>query len=144
MSKAKTLLASCTLFVSLAVATWQPLRADDQQIEFLDTMDRYLNIADHYVALASRRDAAIYFAVEGIAEIYENKGEKAQAIPHLERLLKSHQGNPTAANIIRFKLRDLYRETGQAQKALDQLDAVMAQNRGAGIDHSIPRPRNGG
>jgi len=144
MLHAKTNTVALLFLATLTLTPLQATAADENEMQFLDTMDRYLTISERYISLASEPTAAIYFAVEGISEIYEDRGEKAQAIPHLERLLKAHKGNLAAANIIRLKLRDLYRETGQAQKALDQLDAVMAQNRSVLIGASGSRSRNGG
>lgn len=106
---------------------FSPVQAQDDQ-KFLDTMVKYLEITDRYVGLASEPAAAAFFAIEGIVELYEQRGETAQAIPHLERLLEQNSGNPVIENIVRFKLRDLYRDTGQGQKALAELDRVFAQN----------------
>ena len=107
---------------------FSPVQAEDQREKFLDTMVKYLEITDRYVALASEPAAAVFFAMEGIVELYEQRGETAQAIPHLERLLEQNSGNPVVENIVRFKLRDLYRDTGQGNKALAQLDRVFAAN----------------
>ena len=107
---------------------FSPAQAEDQRERFLDTMVKYLEITDRYVALASEPAAAVFFAMEGIVELYEQRGETAQAIPHLERLLEQNSGNPVVENIVRFKLRDLYRDTGQGNKALAQLDRVFAAN----------------
>ncbi len=109
------------------VFIFNPVQAQERQ-EFLDTMVKYLEITDRYVALASEPAAAVFFAMEGIVELYEQRGETAQAIPHLERLLEQNSGNPVVENIVRFKLRDLYRDTGQGNKALAQLDRVFAAN----------------
>ncbi|TDJ34631.1 MAG: tetratricopeptide repeat protein [Gammaproteobacteria bacterium] len=104
-----------------------PVQAQEDQ-KFLDTMVKYLEITDRYVTLASEPAAAVFFAMEGIVELYEQRGETAQAIPHLERLLEQNAGNPVVENIVRFKLRDLYRDTGQGNKALAQLDRIFAEN----------------
>ena len=61
-------------------------------------------------------------------ELYEQRGQKAQAIPHLERLLEQSSGNPVVENIVRFKLRDLYRDTGQGDRALAELDRIFRDN----------------
>jgi predicted negative regulator of RcsB-dependent stress response len=111
--------AGCLMF--------SPVQAQDQQ-RFLDTMVKYLEIADHWTTLASQPVAATFFAVEGIVETYEQRGEKAQAIQHLARLLEQSGGNPVVENIVRFKLRDLYRDTGQSDKALAELDRIFMEN----------------
>ena len=109
------------------VLMFNPVQAQERQ-EFLDTMVKYLEITDRYVALASEPAAASFFAIEGIVELYEQRGQKAQAIPHLERLLEQSSGNPVVENIVRFKLRDLYRDTGQGDRALAELDRIFRDN----------------
>jgi hypothetical protein len=106
---------------------FNPVQAQDQQ-KFLDTMVKYLEITDRYVGLASEPAAATFFAIEGIVELYEQRGQKAQAIPHLERLLAQGAGNPVVENLVRFKLRDLYRDSGQGDKALAELDRIFTEN----------------
>ena len=96
--------------------------------QFLSITGRYLEISDQFVEMLSSRERAVFLAVEGITEIYEDRGEKAAAIQHLEGLLEKYGDKQTVRNSIRFKLRDLYRETGQAQKALDELDQIIKEN----------------
>ena len=66
---------------------------------------------------------------EGIVEIHEERGEKAKAIPILKTILDKYPDDQAVRNIIRFKLRDLYRETGQADLALAELDVLIEENR---------------
>ncbi|MEM7352531.1 MAG: hypothetical protein AAF657_17155, partial [Acidobacteriota bacterium] len=73
-------------------------------------------------------ETAIFLAIEGIIEVYEERREKAKAIPHLERIVEQNGDNQTVRNIVRFKLRDLYRETGRSDKAIEQLELVIAEN----------------
>ena len=78
--------------------------------------------------MASEPDTAVYLAIEGITEVYENRGEKAKAIPHLLAIVEQSANNRALRNVARFKLRDLYNETGRSDKALEQLELIIQEN----------------
>lgn len=122
------LLALLTL-VALGAAAPTVAEAPDETA-FLEVMNRYLELADHYTELASRPETATYFAIEGIVEIYEARGARAEAVEHLERLLKEHGDDRTIRNLLRFKLRDLYNETGRSNRALEELETIIEENAG--------------
>jgi DNA-binding SARP family transcriptional activator len=98
-----------------------------EEQRFIEMMNGYLNVSQQWVELAGKRAAVIFFAVEGIVEIYEERGEIRAAIPHLERLLAEHGGDPAMRAIVSFKLRDVYKKTGQQEKALAILEDVIAR-----------------
>ena len=91
-------------------------------------MGSYLGLSNHWVETTSKPDVAIYLAIEGITEVYEERGEKAKAIPHLVSIVEKNADNRSVRNIARFKLRDLYKETGQSGRALEQLELVIEEN----------------
>ena len=126
----RLLSAVAAVFAVLLLAGSVPVAGDEEQSskEFIGVMSGYLQLSDHLVEMAARPETTIYFAIEGIVEIYEAKGERAQAIGHLQRMLEEHGDNQTVRNLIRFKLRDLYNQTGQSAKALEQLEQVMKEN----------------
>ena len=95
---------------------------------FIDTLDSYMDVSEKIIDLAGRREAAIFFAIEGIVEIYEQRNELAKAPPHLQKILKKYPDNKTIRNIVRFKLRDVYNDTGRSDLALQELEAVIAEN----------------
>ncbi len=105
-----------------------PAVASEEQ-DFLRTIKSYLDISEQFVTLADRKEAALFFAVEGIVEIHEERGEHAKAAPLLEQVLEAYPDNQTVRNIVRFKLRDVYKETGRSDLALKQLQAVIRENR---------------
>ncbi len=111
----------------LTTAIAAPAFAESE--EFIDQIQGYLEISEKYLTLANRKDAAIFFAVEGIVEIHEDRGEKAMAAPVLKKILDSYPNNQTVRNIIHFKLRDVYREIGNAEMAMAELAAVIEENR---------------
>lgn len=133
MQTSSKMTATAALLVALALAPCV-VRAEapvELQQQFLDTMQRYLRIARQYVDLLGRNDGAMYFAVEGIVEVYEKRGHKADAAGHLQKILDANPGNQVLRNVVRFKLRDIFNETGQADRALAELDKVIEENRNA-------------
>ena len=116
-----TLVATSTAFAAPAIAQ----EAEGAEIElFLG----YMEIAEQFLSFANRTDAAVFFAVEGVVEIHEDRGELAAAIPVLLGFLDQYPEDQAVRNLIRFKLRDLYRDTGQAEQALEQLRLVIEEN----------------
>lgn len=105
-----------------------PALADDED-EFLEQLQAYLDISEQYVALSKQKEAAVFFAVEGIVEIHEDRGEQAKAVPMLRQILDQYPDNQAVRNIVHFKLRDLLRDTGQTDAALTQLQTLIAENR---------------
>lgn len=119
------------MIVALMTATVSfaaPAYADDHE-DFIDQVQDYLELSEQYLKLAKEKDAAVFFAVEGIVEIHEERGEQAKAVPVLRKVLDQFPENQAVRNIIHFKLRDLLRETGQTDLALAQLETLIAENR---------------
>ena len=115
----------------IAVAAFAfPAHAEvEEEAKFIQNMQRYLDVSEKFVELANGRENAVFFAVEGIVEIHEARGALAKAVPLLKNILEQYPENQTVRNIIRFKLRDVYVETGQADLALAELEAVIEENR---------------
>ncbi len=111
-------------------ATW--VAADDkptaEEVAFIEVLDKYLSLAQRVVDIAARREAVVFLAVEDISEIYNNRGEAAKGIEHLKRIMEQLPDDRTLRTIVRFKLRDLYQETGMPNKALAELDQIIAEN----------------
>tara|TARA_Y100000588_G_scaffold223484_1_gene237486 strand:+ start:335 stop:709 length:375 start_codon:yes stop_codon:yes gene_type:complete len=116
--------------MALLAATFAlPAQAEEEEAEFIKNIQGYLDVSEKYVSLANGKDHAVFFAVEGIVEIHQERGEQAKAIPALKKILEKYPDNRTVRNIIRFKLRDVYVETGRADLALAELEAVIEENR---------------
>ena len=117
---------------SLGMLMLLPAAADareevSQEQEFIQLMDGYLGVSRQWVEMAGRREGVMFFAIEGIVEIYEERGELRAAIPHLERILQDHGTDDAVRAIVSFKLRDVYRKTGQEERALEILDDIVAR-----------------
>ena len=121
--------AVLTLSAFVGVATIQSAHAESEEAEFMELMSGYLDVSERFLKLASQNEAAVFFAVEGIIEIYEERGEMRAAIPHLQRILEQNGDNLTVRTLTRFKLRDLYNETGQHELALKELETIIVENR---------------
>ncbi len=115
----------------LVLFTAQPAFADVEDSEeqaFLNLLSNYLSLSEKMADIAAKSEITVYLAMEGIVEIYEDKGEKAKAIPELEKILTIFKDNQAIRNLTLFKLRDLYNETGRSDLALKQLNQVIAEN----------------
>ena len=126
MKTVKLLMASTVICLGLSGA---PAQAQDvnEQAQFIGLMSQYLELSNQIVALTGTPEGAIFMAVEGIFEVYEERRDAPSAIKHLERILDDTR-NQTVRNIVRLKLRDIYKETGQSDKALEQLDMIIKEN----------------
>jgi len=122
----KHLIAATMMTTTLAFAA--PAMAQDE-LDFIDEFQGYLDISESMLDLVNRKEAAVFFAVEGIVEIHEDRGEQAKAIPALNGILDQYPDNRAVRNIVRLKLRDLYRETGQTDLALAELATIIEENK---------------
>ena len=128
------LLIGCLILLAPSLQAGNPSLNDDiyqagvEEKFFIDSLDGYMDVSEKFISLAGRREAVIFFAIEGIVEIYERRNELAKAPPHLQKILKKYPDNKTIRNVVRFKLRDVYNDTGQADLALQELEAIIAEN----------------
>ena len=128
----KRFLCNAIVAAVLATAAISAASAEEsigEQQAFIEIMDGYLNLSRDVVELASKQETTIFLAIEGIVEIYEGRGEKGRAIDHLNKIMQAYPNNIIVRNLVRFKLKDIYVETGQTDKALQMLDAIIAENK---------------
>jgi len=123
-----TFLAGMLALSSSAAEAQQP--GSEESRQYVSLMSDYLSLADQVVDIARDRETAVFLALEGIFEVYEQRHDAPGAVRHYERLLEEHGSNATVRNLIRLKLRDIYKNTGQADKALEQLELIIAENAG--------------
>ena len=117
---------SLTLTGSSVFAQRQPQSQEVEAIHsFLDLMGNYLSVAEKYVKLASSEETAMYLVIEKTVELYEHSGSKVKAIPELRRILVKYEDNLTIRNMVHLKIADLYKENGQIEKALDELNEIV-------------------
>ncbi|MBN1675524.1 MAG: hypothetical protein JXR37_31070 [Kiritimatiellae bacterium] len=99
-----------------------------QMKQMVDAMGGYLDLSQNWVKMVSNKHTVAFFALEGIAEIYEQKGEPEKAVPELRKALEKYGNDPVIRNAIRFKIRDIYKDSGQHEAALEELRAILAAN----------------
>jgi len=119
--KSRKALLAVTLAAVVVLDVFEATRAESEEAEFIELMVGYLDVSEQFLQFASSSEGAVYFAIEGIIEIYEERGEMRAAIPHLQQILECHDDNLT--------VRDLYNETGQQELALRELEAIIDENR---------------
>ncbi len=134
--KAKLTMWGLVFCLVIGATLWAPTPAqaqmNPQELQniqnFLKLMHSYLEISSQWYSLVSNREIAVYLAVDGIVELYEQKGDKMGAIPVLRDLMKRYGDNPTIRTIIRFKIRDILKDSGRVDEALKELMAIIDEN----------------
>ena len=61
---------------------------EEGEIEFIEILNGYMDVSEKFIGMAGQQEAAIFFAIEGIVEIYEERNELAKAPQHLQKILK--------------------------------------------------------
>jgi thioredoxin-like negative regulator of GroEL len=121
-----------SLLVSTAVLMAPPLRAQQgpppDAALMLGTVQAYLNILDTMGKVSADPRAALLLAQNSIKEVYEQKGQKAQAVPELRKILQDLE-DPAVRTAVRFAIADIYKETGQRDQALEELRQIVAENK---------------
>ena len=123
------LLMSIVLPPGLSIATTRDKDDkinQDYELPCITLMDNDLALSQRVATIASPRDTSRFLAIEGIAEIDEERGEMNKAIEHLNRLVQQSPNNHALCTIVRCKLRDIYNELNMTGKALAELDRIVA------------------
>jgi len=128
-----TIAILCALIIALgggvALAKMPVHQEEVEEIEevhaFIDLYGNYLELSEKWVQMVSRKETTACLVIERTVEIYEEKNETASAVPALRKFLSKYGENPTIRNMIHFKIAEIYKETGQANKALEELAAIV-------------------
>jgi predicted negative regulator of RcsB-dependent stress response len=99
-------------------------------------MQRYFDLVNQYSKMASDPQSAGVAAVVAASDILKPRGAEA-AITWFNKVLPETK-NPAVQRAIRTQLADLYKQSGQADKALEQLQALMTE---AGAGPTSPPAR---
>ena len=59
-----------------------------EEEKFLALMNSYLTLGNTVVDTAERPEAAVFLAIEGIFEVYEQRRDAPGAVKHFQRLLE--------------------------------------------------------
>lgn len=104
----------------------QPLQARPPQapeLQKFDVLRNYIDVVDRFTKMSSDATAAGVAAVVSATDILRQRGPDS-AIAYLTKTLPEVK-SPAVQRAIRIQLADLYRQSGQADKALEQLDVLM-------------------
>jgi hypothetical protein len=91
-----------------------------QQYEMLRS---YIEVVDRFSKLSQDPQAAGVAAVVSASDLLRQRGPQ-QAIEYFNKALPD-VGDPAVRRAIRIQLADLYKQNGETQKALEQLDLLM-------------------
>ena len=116
------------LLITLGLSGSAHAQFEENPERFLGIMNQYLALSGQFVDIADNPANTIHIAIEGIVELYEERGQKAKAADHLEKILEQYSDNQTVRNLIRFKLRDVYKESGRSDLAMKQLELIIKEN----------------
>jgi len=89
----------------------------------IEQMKNFLDLVDKYNALGKDADATAVAAVINTVDILRPRGPEA-IIVKLEKMLAETK-NAAVQRVIRLQLADFYRQTNQADKALEHLDVLI-------------------
>lgn len=139
--RTKSLPIAATFFVlSVAAAASgqlakpQETPAGAEQItQFIDVMEKYLYVVDHLTRMSENPTAVGVAAALQANDILKSRPQ--EAIDYFNKLLPEVK-NEAVKRAIRLQLADLYKNSNQNDKALDQLRELMAAPAAA----SRPRP----
>ena len=121
--------------VSLAVCLGNTVKAQEEELaleqlnmmrDFISMMNEYLSMSSKWVNSLKDEDLTIYLVAESMTEIYEKKGSKADAIPALRKLAEQHKDKKVVQKAILFKIKDIYKDNQDYDKALAVLQEISA------------------
>lgn len=106
--------------------------------EQLEVMRGYLDLVDRYSRMSRDPVSSGVAAVVMAADVLKPKGPQA-AIDYFNKVLPDVK-NPTVQRAIHLQLADLYKQSQQPDKALDELKAVMLMPRETDQATMLPPP----
>jgi hypothetical protein len=117
-------LVAAVLALSLPLASAE--EADPQK--FLGMVEAYLGVLERMGQFSADPRAALLLAQNSIKEVYEQKGQKGEAVGELRKILEGLD-DPAVRTAVRFAIADIYKETGQRDRALEELRLVVSENK---------------
>jgi tetratricopeptide (TPR) repeat protein len=127
MKRAVSSLLLCAALLLAPAARAQQALPPDAGI-MLGTVQAYLTVLESMGKISSDPRAALLLAQNSIKEVYEQKGQKAQAVPELRKILQDLE-DPAVRTAVRFAIADIYKEIGQKDQALEELRQIVAENK---------------
>jgi hypothetical protein len=118
---------TCLVGIVLVLSPRAGAEEPDPQ-KFLDVVQAYLGVIERMGQFSADPRAALLLAQNSIKEIYEQKGQKGEAVTELRKILEGLD-DPAVRTAVRFAIADIYKETGQRDRALEELRLVVAENK---------------
>jgi tetratricopeptide (TPR) repeat protein len=112
----------------VAFATRSAVADEPHPARFLGVVQCYLTVLERMGQFSADPRAALLLAQNSMKEIYEQKGQKAEAVSELRKILDGLD-DPAVRTAVRFAIADIYKETGQKDRALEELRLVVAENK---------------
>lgn len=116
------------LLGSVFLGAWPALAEETDPARLLGAVQAYLQVLERMGQFSADPRAALMLAQNSIKEVYEQKGQKAEAVPELRKILDGLD-DPAVRTAVRFAIADIYKETGQRDKALEELRLVVTENK---------------
>lgn len=121
------LIAMLALPMGAANAQTPSAQQLQQMQEFMSIMQGYYTLVNSVHEVASDKDKAAIFQLQKIQEIYKQRGDRAEAIKVLTRVVDSAKSD-TVRNAASLMLADTLNETGRASDAVEVLEQALERN----------------
>lgn len=118
----------CLVVAVLALPLPRASAEEPDPQKFLGMVQAYLGVLERMGQFSADPRAALLLAQNSMKEIYEQKGQKAEAVAELRKILDGLD-DPAVRTAVRFAIADIYKETGQRDRALEELRLVVAENK---------------
>ena len=124
----KHITLTCVVGTVLALAAPRAGAEEPDPQKFLGVVEAYLGVIERMGQFSADPRAALLLAQNSIKEVYEQKGQKGEAVGELRKILEGLD-DPAVRTAVRFAIADIYKETGQRDRALEELRLVVAENK---------------
>lgn len=124
----KRLVLMSVVLGGVAFAARPAVAEEPDPAKFLGVVQSYLSVLERMGQFSADPRAALMLAQNSIKEVYEQKGQKAEAVSELRKILDGLD-DPAVRTALRFAIADIYKETGQKDRALEELRLVVAENK---------------
>lgn len=114
------------LLLIVLVAIWGRYESVAHPRRFLSMMRGYLGLVDGYTTLAKDPVATGVAASLGAKDLLEQSATPQEAVSYFERVLQDVRDDVVRRSV-RVQLAELYKKTGQNEKALEQYRLLMIE-----------------
>ncbi|MEM8814628.1 MAG: hypothetical protein AAFX56_09245 [Pseudomonadota bacterium] len=130
MHRFKTAVFSLAVIAGLAFAPSSKAQSVDDialMQSFLELMSEYYTIIESTHDISADPEKAAIMQMQKIQEVYEERGDKAQSVDILKKVLED-SSNQAIRNAAYLMLGDTLKDSGRASEALEYLQRGLAEN----------------